>query len=94
QEEAWQAVQPAVAKLKRYYEYSTSLENIMPDLLKALCEGNVRKNVEQNQALTKLLADILDFAFEFDYLKMKTPSIQNDFSYYRRTLSRGKLASE
>ncbi|CAG8728608.1 17611_t:CDS:2, partial [Acaulospora morrowiae] len=30
----------------------------------------------------------------FDYLKMKTPSIQNDFSYYRRTLSRGKLASE
>jgi len=25
---------------------------------------------------------------------MKTPSIQNDFSYYRRTLSRGKFANE
>ncbi|CAG8806749.1 18851_t:CDS:2, partial [Racocetra persica] len=85
EEEAWQAVQPVVAKLKKYFEYSTSL---------VLCEGNVRKNIEQHQALTKLLADILDFAFEFDYLKMKTPSIQNDFSYYRRTLSRGKHANE
>jgi hypothetical protein len=63
-------------------------------LLKVLCEGNVRKNLEQHQALTKLLAEILDFSFEFDYLKMKTPSIQNDFSYYRRTLSRGKFANE
>ncbi|CAG8516114.1 11125_t:CDS:2 [Paraglomus brasilianum] len=79
EEEAWQAVQPADA---------------LPELLKALCEGNVRKTLVEHQALTKLLADILDFAFEFDYLKMKTPSIQNDFSYYRRTLSRGKLAAE
>ncbi|CAG8691281.1 14835_t:CDS:2 [Cetraspora pellucida] len=85
EEEAWQAVQPVVAKLKKYFEYSTSL---------VLCEGNVRKNIEQHQALTKLFADILDFAFEFDYLKMKTPSIQNDFSYYRRTLSRGKHTNE
>jgi len=94
EEEAWQAVQPAVAKLKQYFEYSASLEDAYPKLLKILCEGNVRKNIEQYQALTKLLAEILDFAFEFDYLKMKTPSIQNDFSYYRRTLSRGKLANE
>ncbi|RIA95827.1 hypothetical protein C1645_688549 [Glomus cerebriforme] len=94
EEEAWQAVQPAVAKLKQYFEYSASLEDAHPKLLKILCEGNVRKNIEQYQALTKLLAEILDFVFEFDYLKMKTPSIQNDFSYYRRTLSRGKLANE
>ncbi|CAG8659731.1 614_t:CDS:2, partial [Scutellospora calospora] len=94
EEEAWQAVQPVVAKLKKYFEYSTSLEDALPELLKTLCEGNVRKNIEQYQALTKLLANILDFAFEFDYLKMKTPSIQNDFSYYRRTLSRGKHTNE
>lgn len=94
EEEAWKAVQPAVAKLKQYYEYSVSLEGALPELLSAFCEGNVRKNLEKFQALTKLLADILDFAFEFDYLKMRTPSIQNDFSYYRRTLSRGKLANE
>ncbi|CAG8528718.1 295_t:CDS:2 [Acaulospora colombiana] len=94
QEEAWQAVQPAVAKLKQYFEYSSSLEEAIPELLKTLCEGDVRKNFEQNQSITKALADLFDFAFEFDYLKMKTPSIQNDFSYYRRTLSRGRLASE
>lgn len=94
EEEAWQAVQPAVAKLKQYFEYSVSLEAALPELLKKLCEGNVRKNIERYQALTKILAEILDFGFEFDYLKMKTPSIQNDFSYYRRTLSRGKFSNE
>lgn len=46
------------------------LEDAYPKLLKILCEGNVRKNIEQYQALTKLLAEILDFAFEFDYLKV------------------------
>jgi len=94
EEEAWQAVQPVVAKLKQYFEYSASLEVAIPELLRALCEGNVRNNIEQHQALTKLLAEILNFAFEFDYSKMKTPSIQNDFSYYRRTLSRSKFANE
>ncbi|CAH1762566.1 10140_t:CDS:2 [Entrophospora sp. SA101] len=65
EEEAWQAVKPAVAKLKRYFEFSALLENAFPELFTVLCEGN-----------------------------MRTPSIQNDFSYYRRTLSRGKLAIE
>lgn len=46
------------------------LEDALPELLKTLCEGNVRRNIEQHQALTKLLADILDFSFEFDYLKV------------------------
>jgi hypothetical protein len=50
-----------------YYFY---LEVAVPELLKVLCEGNVRKNLEQHQALTKLLAEILDFSFEFDYLKV------------------------
>ncbi|CAJ0905196.1 3665_t:CDS:2, partial [Entrophospora sp. SA101] len=93
EEEAWQAIQPAVAKLKKYFEYSTLLD-ALPELLSALCDGNALNNIEQQQALTKLLANILDFAFEFDSLKVRTPSIQNDFSYYRRTLSRGKLVNE
>lgn len=61
------------------------------------------------QALTKQLAEILDFSLKFDDLKVPTdntvtvmlhcilqmnnPSIQNDFSYYRRTMSRKRLVS-
>lgn len=54
----------------------------------------MNKNLERHQTLTRILCQLLDFVFEFDSLKMKTPQIQNDFSYYRRCLSRGKLANE
>jgi len=54
----------------------------------------VNKNLERHQALARILCQLLDFVFEFDSLKMKTPQIQNDFSYYRRCLSRGKHGTE
>ena len=46
------------------------------------------KHLETQQALVKQFASILDFVLKFDDLKMLNPSIQNDFSYYRRTISR------
>lgn len=42
----------------------------------------------------KQLAEILEFVLKFDEHKMKTPAIQNDFSYYRRTLTRASLARQ
>merc|ERR1711916_92279 len=36
-------------------------------------------------------AEILQFVLKFDDLKMNNPAIQNDFSYYRRTLNRLKM---
>lgn len=45
------------------------------------------QHLETQQALVKQLAEILEFVLKFDEFKMKTPAIQNDFSYYRRTLS-------
>jgi len=44
--------------------------------------------------LAKQLADIFDFALRFDDKKMLNPGIQNDFSYYRRTLSRIKMTNK
>jgi hypothetical protein len=41
----------------------------------------------------KQLAEILQFVLRFDNLKMGNPAIQNDFSFYRRTLSRLKTAN-
>ncbi|KAG0048969.1 Protein fam49a [Gryganskiella cystojenkinii] len=92
--DAWNHVRPAVAKLKMFYKYSTSIENCLPQILQTLCIGDVNKNLERHQTLARILCQLLDFVFEFDSLKMKIPQIQNDFSYYRRCLSRGKLSNE
>ena len=43
------------------------------------------------QATVKQFAQVLQFVLAFDEQKLKNPSIQNDFSYYRRTLSRLKM---
>jgi hypothetical protein len=51
----------------------------------------VKASLERKQATANLFARVLTFALDFDDLKMTNPSIQNDFSYYRRTLSRMKM---
>lgn len=96
QETAWEAVCQLVAKLKRFYEFSLKLEGVIPELLKVLCSEDMtpEQHLENQQALFKQFAEILDFVLKFDDLKMTTPAIQNDFSYYRRTLSRRKMANE
>ena len=65
----------------------------MPKILGQLCSGNLSptQHLETQQALVKQLAEILEFVLKFDEFKMKTPAIQNDFSYYRRTLTRTSL---
>jgi len=90
EEETWQALCPSAMKLKKYYEFSQRIEDIFPRILFVLCKGNIVDNVGKYQATTKKLADLLNFVLQFDDLKMTNPSIQNDFSYYRRLLSRIK----
>lgn len=59
-------------------------------MLGELCSDSMTslQHLEQQQALVKQFACILDFVLKFDDLKMLNPSIQNDFSFYRRTISR------
>lgn len=61
--------------------------------MRALTSGPMtpQHHLETQQALVKQFAEILDFVLKFDDLKMSNPSIQNDFSYYRRTTSRISL---
>lgn len=56
-----------------------------------ICTSAPLESLEKKQALAKQLAEILSFVLKFDDLKMNNPAIQNDFSYYRRTLSRMKM---
>lgn len=88
---AWDAVCPLVTKLKSFYEYSSEVEQVLPTLLEGLCMTAPVEALETKQALAKQWAEILSFVLKFDDLKMNNPAIQNDFSYYRRTLSKMKM---
>uniref|UniRef100_A0AAR2LJH1 CYRIA/CYRIB Rac1 binding domain-containing protein n=1 Tax=Pygocentrus nattereri TaxID=42514 RepID=A0AAR2LJH1_PYGNA len=93
QEKAWNAVVPLVGKLKKFYEFSLKLEGTLHGLLGFLTSARCSptQHLEQEQALARQFAEILHFTLRFDELKMTNPAIQNDFSYYRRTLSRMRI---
>jgi len=94
EEEAWEAVLPAVDELKTFYDFSLELEEVFPKLLVALCKTDPKANLANLQSLAKQLANVFDFVLRFDDSKMVNPAIQNDFSYYRRTLNRMKLSKK
>uniref|UniRef100_A0A4W6CMA5 Family with sequence similarity 49 member Ba n=1 Tax=Lates calcarifer TaxID=8187 RepID=A0A4W6CMA5_LATCA len=93
QEKAWSAVVPLVTKLKTFYEFSQKLESSLQCLLDVLTSSGSTptQHLEQKQALARQFAHILHFTLRFDELKMTNPAIQNDFSYYRRTISRMRI---
>jgi len=94
EEAAWDAVLPAVDQLQQFYDFSLELEQCFPKLLVALCKNDPKASLSNKQALAKQLADVFDFVLRFDDAKMVNPAIQNDFSYYRRTLNRMKLGKK
>ncbi|XP_064382249.1 CYFIP-related Rac1 interactor B-like [Halichondria panicea] len=93
QEAAWKQVGPLVQMLRRFYEYALELETALCRLLSVLCspEMSAIQHLASQQSTTKQFAEILHFTLSFDELKMCNPAIQNDFSYYRRTLNRRKM---
>lgn len=93
QNQTWQAVCPLVIKLQRFFQFSLSLDAVLHKLLHALCAEDPMTSLHVKQALAKQFAEILHFVLKFDELKMSNPAIQNDFSYYRRTLNRMKMAN-
>jgi len=94
EELAWNKVLPAVDQLQEFYEFSLLLEQSFPKLLVALCKDDPKASLSNQQALAKQMGDVFDFVLRFDDAKMVNPAIQNDFSYYRRTLSRMKLSKK
>ncbi|NXL08563.1 FA49A protein, partial [Mesembrinibis cayennensis] len=89
QERAWSAVH----RSRRGTGSALSPENALRSLLEALTSPPYAptQHLEREQALAKQFAEILHFTLSFDELKMTNPAIQNDFSYYRRTISRNRI---
>jgi len=93
---AWEAILPSLDILQEFFVFSVEIDKIYPRLLTSLFQSDddLKKNLEGQQSLAKQLADIFDFALRFDDMKMINPGIQNDFSYYRRSLNRMKLTNK
>lgn len=91
QQAAWAAVSKRVLLLKDFFVFSQELDIVVPLLLEALCARDPMHALASKQATAKQFAQVLQFVLAFDEQKLKNPSIQNDFSYYRRTLSRLKM---
>ena len=70
EEEAWNAVLPAVDQLKEFYDFSLELETCFPKLLSTLCKSDPKANLRTQQSLAKQLADVFDFVLRFDDLKV------------------------
>ncbi|KAI6660313.1 Protein FAM49B-like [Oopsacas minuta] len=95
QDRAWEVILLSVKTLKTFYLFSEDLTQIVvPRLLSGLCNTsmNPQEHLETQQALAKLLAETIQFVLLFDDLKTTTPCIQNDFSYYRRSMNRRSMS--
>jgi len=88
--EAWESIIPLVKQQKQFYLFSKQLKESEKLLLGALTsnETTTQQHLEQKQALAKQFAEILQFTIKFDDAKMNKPDLQNDLSYFRRTVQR------
>jgi len=87
---AFDSVFDAVELLERFFSFALELDIIWPKLLKSICTDNSLEAIGNRQATIKMIGELFKFVFMFDNEKMMHPSIQNDFSYYRRVYNKIK----
>ncbi|KAJ1922243.1 hypothetical protein H4219_000105 [Mycoemilia scoparia] len=90
---AWRVLGGNINFLRRAHAYGVRLEHETSRLLESLNISSLTQlqgsQCADDQPRAELFfAKISQFSFEFDKYKMSARSLQNDFSYYRRTLSR------
>lgn len=84
--DAFNALLPAIQSISRFYHYSQSLEQVVPELLRTLStdESSSKQTFEDQQSLAVQLARVLNFALTFDGIRLTKPQLSNDLSFYRR----------
>uniref|UniRef100_A0A914LUA2 CYRIA/CYRIB Rac1 binding domain-containing protein n=1 Tax=Meloidogyne incognita TaxID=6306 RepID=A0A914LUA2_MELIC len=95
QEHAFKIIKEHVRRIRCYFELAQRIEQVIPNLLWELCSGPLppAEQIESAQALCKQFAHLIDFVFHFDAIKMNTPSLQNDFSFYKRVITRSEQSA-
>jgi len=78
----------AVDSIASFFNYTKELEMVVPELLTGLASAppSDAGTLQIPEALGFQLAQIFEFALEFDRVRMLRPNLSNDFSYYRRLL--------
>ena len=95
QVQCFRACLPNIRTIKHFYEIGDSLQAVSVEVVQVLAESARTEGddgIASQQALLKGLGEILCFSLSFDQKKMMCPEIQNDFSFFRRSL--GKHASQ
>jgi len=87
---AFKEVSDVVDVLYKFYEFSLKLDEIWSQLINATCSDDPETSIGNQNAIVKQMAEIFKFVFLFDAQKIVHPSIQNDFSYFRRVYHRMK----
>lgn len=92
EEECFVQLISRVRAIKHFRDHAARLEMVFPPLLRSLAEPqeDKKQSLEDQQALARQLALVLDYALRFDAVRMMRPQLANDFSYYRRLLQRFK----
>lgn len=89
QRTAFQALIPNVLKIAEFYEVVNDAAALVPRFLAAL---SAPMALAEEGHLAAQLLELLNTMYSVDQKKMLTPGIQNDFSFYRRSV--GKFPSE
>ncbi len=98
----WKNLHPCVLEIRKFYEisleigiaFSLMLESSFYQIVKKVSATDVVTNLDSQRPDLENLAEFLEFCAEFDFLKVGNPSLQNDFSYYRRSMSKIKGSTE
>ena len=91
QRESFSALRPNIDTIKKCHLLSIEFSQLVSDMAEEL---ESLQSVKDNITSIQLMSDIFLFAFEFDQLKMLKPEIQNDFSFYRRSLGTAATTNE
>lgn len=85
---AWNAVVPAVMMLKEFFDFYNEFKVGLLSLIQHVCVDDPFLSLPEHLMTAKLIVNMFDFIIKFDEIKMGKASIQNDFSFYRRSVNR------
>ncbi|KAL7718524.1 CYRIA/CYRIB Rac1 binding domain-containing protein [Entamoeba marina] len=90
EEAAWQAILPQVQIINGFFEYGKTMKTGFISGIEFLCKISGPQCVTQHQATSNCLIEMINFSVQFDNMKLSNPGLQNDFSYYRRSIGKMK----
>ncbi|ELP85147.1 hypothetical protein EIN_081790 [Entamoeba invadens IP1] len=90
EEAAWRAIIPQVQLINSFFEFSRSMKTQFSEAMSVVSRTNGTLSVTNLQATTVQIMELIDFAIQFDNKKLMNPGLQNDFSYYRRSVGKMK----